>query len=72
MDEGKKKHLKRVLAWIGALLFVLLIINIYTWQFQIGISLGVYILLIMMFLFVFNRKKPIEQDENDITENPDE
>jgi|GEM_PF-2150293 len=64
MDTGKKGTFKRLAALTGALLFILLIINIFIWQFFIAISLGIYVLLIMLYLFVFNRRKIDETDEN--------
>lgn len=56
MDEEKKKRLKRIIAGVLAILFVLLILNITIWQFYLTFSLGTYVIIIMLYLFVFNRK----------------
>lgn len=48
--------LKRILAWVLLVSFVLLILNILFWNFFLGPSLIVYALIAVTFLFS-NRKK---------------
>ncbi|HPJ23067.1 MAG TPA: hypothetical protein PLP30_01495 [Clostridia bacterium] len=71
MDGRKKEAVKRILAGIGAILFVLLIVNLFIWQYQIAISLGLYVLLIMLYLFIFNKRKNISGDDGDNEELPE-
>lgn len=67
MDEGKKQKVRRIYAWIGIILFLLLIVNIFTIQFEITVSLGLYTFAIMFYLFFLRKKKEDEKD----TENND-
>ncbi|MFO7612115.1 MAG: hypothetical protein R6W99_06495 [Clostridia bacterium] len=62
MDGRKKEKVRRIYAWIAIVLFILLIVNISTIQFQLGISLGIYVFIIMFYLF-FLRKKKHGEDE---------
>lgn len=59
--------MKRVLAWISLVGFILLLVNILTFKFLIGPSVMVYILIIVLFLFTnkpYNsRKIEAEKDE---------
>lgn len=43
--------MKRVLAWVLLVGFVLLIVNILTFKFFLGPSVMVYILVVVLFLF---------------------
>ncbi len=71
MDGRTKEVIKRIIAGLGAVLFVLLIVNLFIWQYQIAVSLGIYVFLIMLYLFVFNRKRNIDEGngEQDVEEN---
>ncbi len=71
MDEGKGRGMRRIFAWIGILLFFLLIVNIFTIQFQIEISIGVYIFLIILYLFVM-RKNDGPQDGKGYKDNEED
>jgi hypothetical protein len=55
--------MKRVLAWVALIGFVLLIVNLLTFKFLIGPSVMVYILVIVLFIFT---NKPINSRSNDV------
>ncbi len=63
MDGKKKEKVRRIYAWIAMILFVVLIINISTIQWQLGISIGLYIVIIMYYLFFLRKDKNISTKE---------
>lgn len=69
MDQEKRGRIKRIVAWIGILLFLLLIINIFTIQYQMEMSIGAYTVLVILYLFVIRKKlepqKTKEHQEDD-------
>jgi len=81
MDGKKKEKIRRIYAWAAIILFVALIINISTVQWQLPISIGFYILIIMYYLFFLRKDKnvttkeytqPVNEpviDEDDASEN---
>jgi hypothetical protein len=44
--------MKRILAWVLLVGFLLLIVNIFTVKFFLGPSVMVYILVVVLFLFI--------------------
>ncbi|MBN2558385.1 MAG: hypothetical protein JXB33_06515 [Clostridia bacterium] len=64
MDGRKKEKVRRIYAWIAIVLFILLIVNLSTIQFQLGISLGIYVFIIMFYLFFLRKNKPGEDEAN--------
>ncbi len=63
MDNGKKEKVRRIYAWIAIILFIALIINISTVQWQLPISIGAYICIIMYYLFFLRKDKNITTRE---------
>ena len=63
MDNGKKEKVRRIYAWVAIILFIVLIINISTVQWQLPISIGVYIFIIMYYLFFLRKDKNITTRE---------
>lgn len=63
MDGKKKEKIRRIYAWVAIILFVALIINISTVQWQLGISIGFYILIIMYYLFFLRKDKNVTTRE---------
>lgn len=63
MDGKKKEKVRRIYAWIAIILFIALIINISTVQWQLPISIGVYILIIMYYLFFLRKDKNVTTRE---------
>ncbi len=63
MDNGKKEKVRRIYAWVAIILFIALIINISTVQWQLPISIGVYIFIIMYYLFFLRKDKNITTRE---------
>lgn len=62
MDERKKEKIRRIYALAGAILFVLLIVNIVTIQFQLAVSLGIYIFIVMFYLFFLRKRNDGKTD----------
>ncbi len=78
MDDTKKEKIRRIYAWAAIILFIALIINISTIQWQLPISIGLYILIIMYYLFFLRKDKnvttreyahPSEEEKIDKDEN---
>ncbi len=63
MDETKKEKIRRIYAWAAIILFIALIINISTVQWQLPISIGLYILIIMYYMFFLRKDKNITTRE---------
>ena len=63
MDGKKKEKIRRIYAWAAIILFIALIINISTVQWQLSISIGVYILIIMYYLFFLRKDKNVTTKE---------
>ncbi len=59
--------MKRVLAWILLVGFVLLIVNILTFKFLLGPSVMVYILVVVLFLFTNKPYSSNNKTEKDNT-----
>ena len=69
MDGQKKEKVRRIYAWIAVILFILLIVNLSTVQYQLGISVGIYLCIIMFYLFFLRKRKDEELPEAE--ENPE-
>lgn len=63
MDSNKKQKIRRIYAWVAIILFIALIINISTVQWQLPISIGVYILIIMYYMFFLRKDKNVTTRE---------
>lgn len=64
MDKGKRKEkIKRIYAWVAIILFVALVINISTVQWQLPISIGLYVLILMYYLFFLRKDKNVTTRE---------
>jgi len=63
MDGKKKEKIRRIYAWTAIILFIALIINISTVQWQLPISIGVYIVIIMYYLFFLRKDKNVTTKE---------
>ena len=79
MDNGKKEKVRRIYAWVAIILFIALIINISTIQWQLAISIGAYIFIIMYYMFFLRKDKNITTreyahpiDEEEIEEKEDD
>ncbi len=63
MDGKKKEKIRRIYAWVAIILFIALIINISTIQWQLAISIGIYILILMYYLFFLRKDKNVTTKE---------
>lgn len=63
MDNGKKEKVRRIYAWVAIILFIALIINISTIQWQLPISIGAYIFIIMYYMFFLRKDKNVTTRE---------
>jgi len=63
MDGGKKEKIRRIYAWVAIILFIALVINISTFQWELEISIGVYLFILIYYLFFLKKDKNVTTRE---------
>jgi len=63
MDSRKKEKIRRIYAWVAIILFIALVINISTIQWELGISIGLYLFIIIYYLFFLRKDKNVTTRE---------
>lgn len=63
MDGRKKEKIRRIYAWVAIILFIVLVVNISTVQWQLGISIGVYMFVLIYYLFFLKKDKNVTTRE---------
>lgn len=63
MDSGKKEKIRRIYAWVAIILFIALIVNISTIQWELGISIGIYLFILIYYLFFLRKDKNVTTRE---------
>ncbi len=66
--------MRRIFAWLLLIGFIILIMNIFWWQFAQEVSVVIYIIIVTLFLYSNlskNRKSVDTQDEKNNNENTD-